>query len=192
MRDFMPTSLGESLTSTRTGLERIVYTSGEMAAPETIRLTSNAFGDHEPIPTRFTDDGARVSPPLAFENIPAETKSLALIVEDADSATTSPICHALVWDIDPRDQALDEAAIDGDVEEAERKGAVIGQNSLLSLGWLPPDPPSGHGPHRYALQIFALDYRPQLDEGSFRIPIVNALQGHILAKGLLVGTYERS
>ena len=190
MLDLMPASLDHSL-ATRSGLERIVYTSGHMAAPETIRLTSGAFGDHEPIPARFTDDGARVSPPLAFDNIPAEAKSLALIVEDADSDTTSPICHALVWDIDPRDSILQEAAIGGDVVEARRKGAVIGQNSLLSLGWLPPDPPLGQGPHRYALQIFALDYRPALAEGSFRIPIVNALQGHILAKGILIGTYER-
>lgn len=191
MLDFMPISLGLALTSTRAGLDRIVYASGDMAAPETIRLTSHAFGDHEPIPTRFTDDGARISPPLAFENVPAGAKSLALIVEDADSATTSPLCHALVWDIDPRDRAFDESALDGDVAEADRKGAVIGQNSLLSLGWLPPDPPVGHGPHRYALQIYALDYRPKIAKGSLRIPIVNALQGHILAKGLLVGTYER-
>ncbi|WP_158810063.1 YbhB/YbcL family Raf kinase inhibitor-like protein [Beijerinckia sp. L45] len=191
MRRFMPAFMDQTSTSLRPGLDRIVYTSGHMAAPETIRLTSEAFRDNEPIPARFTDDGAKISPPLAFENVPRDAKSLALIVEDADSVTTSPLCHALVWDIDPRDSALQEAAIDGDVVEAARKGAVIGQNSLLSLGWLPPDPPVGQGPHRYALQIFALDYRPDLEEGSFRLPIVNALQGHILAKGLLVGTYER-
>lgn len=174
------------------GLEKIVYTSGHMAAPETIRLTSQAFGDHEPIPARFTRDGEKISPPLLFENVPDATKSLALIVEDADSPTPSPLCHALVWDIDPRDGTLQEAALDANAANYRRKGAVVGRNSLLSLGWLPPDPPTGEGPHRYALQIFALDYRPSLQEGAFRLPIVKALQGHILAKGLLVGTYERA
>ena len=191
MHRFMPPSLDQNLSCSWAGLERIVYSSGHMAAPETIRLTSAAFGDYEPIPARFTGDGARISPPLSFENVPVDSKSLALIVEDADSATPSPRCHALVWDIDPRDTSFQESAIDGDGEITIRKGAVIGQNSLLSLGWLPPDPAAGEGPHRYAMQIFALDYRPELAQGSIRISIVNALQGHILAKGLLVGTYER-
>jgi Raf kinase inhibitor-like YbhB/YbcL family protein len=190
MPDLIRTCDDSKLPIIRSGLERIVYRSGEMAAPETIRLTSDAFGDNEPIPSRFTDDGERLSPPLSFENIPTAAKSLALIVEDADSATPAPLCHALIWDMVPQDGTLGEAALDGDAPCA-RQGGVIGQNSFLALGWLPPDPPPGHGPHRYALQIYALDYRPDLDEGSFRIPIVNALQGHILAKGLLVGTYER-
>ena len=72
-----------------------------------------------------------------------------------------------------------------------RCGAVLGKNSFQSLGWLPPDPPTGHGPHRYAVQVYALDYRPDLEEGAGRGAVVKALQGHVVAKGLLVGTYER-
>lgn len=178
-------------TSQQTGLQRIVYKSSLMSAPETIRLTSEAFSDSQPIPVRFTDDGDRISPPLAFENIPAAAKSLALIVEDADSQSPAPLCHALVWDIPPGDGVLQEAALTPDHEPKSRRGAVIGLNSLLSLGWLPPGPPTGQGPHRYALQIYALDYRPSLSEGAFRLPIIKALEGHVLAKGLLIGIYER-
>ena len=71
-------------------------------------------------------------------------------------------------------------------------GTLFGKNSLLGLGWLPPDPPRGHGPHRYAFQIFALDLVPDLDEGAGRGALVTALKGHVLAKGLLVGIYERA
>ena len=191
MLENVPAAIGHALKSIRPGMEKLVYASDAVAAPDTLVLTSGAFADQGSIPARFTADGAKVSPPLAFGNIPAGAQSLAIIVEDADSPTPSPLCHALVWGIAPEDGGFQEAAFDGDAMITTRCGAVLGKNSFLSLGWLPPDPPTGHGPHRYAIQIYALDTRPELEEGTGRGALVQALQGHVLAKGLLVGTYER-
>ena len=67
----------------------------------------------------------------------------------------------------------------------------LGKNSFFGSGWLPPDPPKGHGTHRYCFQVFALDAPAPLDEGAGRGAVVEALRGHVLAKGLLIGTYER-
>ena len=68
----------------------------------------------------------------------------------------------------------------------------LGKSSYLKAAYLPPDPPTGHGPHRYCFQIFALDIVPALEEGAGRGAVVEALKGHVLAKGMLVGTYERA
>ena len=94
-----------------------------MTAPETMSLTSEAFADGGAIPTRHTGDGARVSPPLRFRAIPDGTRSLALVIEDADSPTPSPLCHALVWNIDPLDDGgFQEAALDADAMPTARCG----------------------------------------------------------------------
>ncbi len=68
----------------------------------------------------------------------------------------------------------------------------MGRNSFLRRGWLPPDPPTGHGEHRYAFQLFALD-RQAGDPGETpgRDALIEAMAGHVLAAGLLVGTYSR-
>jgi Raf kinase inhibitor-like YbhB/YbcL family protein len=191
MLENVPAALGHALSSIRPGLDKLVYAGKELAAPETIRVTSEAFADGEAIPARFTDDGAKISPPLAFTNTPAEAKSLVLIIEDADSPTPAPLCHALVWGIAPGDGGFHEAALDADAMPPARCGTTLGKNSFLSLGWLPPDPPTGHGKHRYAFQVFALDVILDLEEGTGRGALVSALHGHVLAKGLLIGTYER-
>jgi len=192
MLEHMPPVIGHSLAGIRPGMEKLAYASAEMAAPETVSITSEAFGNGEAIPARYTADGARLSPPLRFRRIPPGTRSLALIAEDADSPTPAPLCHALVWKIDPLDGGgFQEAALDADAMPTARRGALVGKNSFLALGWLPPDPPPGHGPHRYALQIYALDAVPDLKEGAGRGAVMAALKGHVLAKGLLVGTYQR-
>jgi hypothetical protein len=61
----------------------------------------------------------------------------------------------------------------------------------LSDHYLPPDPPSGHGPHRYVFQIFALDTRLDFEKPPGRGALLEAMRGHVLAKGLHIGLYER-
>jgi Raf kinase inhibitor-like YbhB/YbcL family protein len=192
MLENIPAAIGHALSSIRSGLDKIVYARSELATAETIRVTSEAFADRGVIPARFTDDGARVSPPLRFETIPENAKSLALIVEDADSPTPAPLCHALAWNIVAEDGGLQEAALDADAMPTTRCGVIVGKNSFMTLGWLPPDPPTGHGPHRYAFQVYALNVQLDLDEGTGRGALVEALKDHVLAKGLLIGTYERA
>ena len=189
MLENLPAAVGHALKAIRPGLEKIVYTG--IAAPETIRLTSPAFASGGTIPARFTEDGAKVSPPIAFDGLPDGTRSLTLIVEDADSPTPAPLCHALVWAIPPQDGGFDEAALDADAMPTARGGVGMGKHSLLGTGWLPPDPPTGHGPHRYVFQIYALDYEPTLEDGAGRGAVVDSLRGHVLAKASLIGLYER-
>jgi phosphatidylethanolamine-binding protein (PEBP) family uncharacterized protein len=68
---------------------------------------------------------------------------------------------------------------------------VLGRNSFLAAEWLPPDPPTGHGPHLYVFQMFALDRKLDFDNHPGRGEVVKAMKAHVLAKGLLIGTYER-
>ena len=68
---------------------------------------------------------------------------------------------------------------------------TLGRNTFLSAGWLPPDPPTGHGPHLYVFQIFALDRKLEFSGHPSRSQLARAMKGHVLAKGLLIGTYER-
>ena len=154
-------------------------------------VSSPAFADGETLPSRFTNDGEGLSPPLAFTEVPDGTVSLALVIEDADSPTPAPLCHALVWNIGPEARELAASALNANAQLTERHGARVGKNSFMSLGWLPPDPPTGHGPHRYVFQVYALKIRPSLDEGAGRNALLDAMRSHVLAKGYLVGIYER-
>ena len=71
-------------------------------------------------------------------------------------------------------------------------GHALGQNSFLRAEWLPPDPPTGHGPHDYVFQIFALRQSLALAEAPGRGALIDAMRGHVLAKGTLTGVYYRS
>ena len=193
MLENVPAAIGQALSSIRPGLGKLSYARDELAAPETLAVTSDAFAHEGAIPPRFTADGAQVSPPLRFSNVPVGTRSLALVVEDADSPTPAPLCHALVWNIEGRDGGFHEAALDADAPVPARRGASFGKNSFMKAGWLPPDPPTGHGAHRYCFQLFALGGMPALEEGAGRGAVVKALAAaRVLARGMLVGTYERA
>jgi phosphatidylethanolamine-binding protein (PEBP) family uncharacterized protein len=67
----------------------------------------------------------------------------------------------------------------------------VGRNSALQAAWLPPDPPPGHGVHRYAFQLFALGQAPDFSDSPGRDEVVEALRAHAIASGLLIGTHER-
>ena len=95
--------------------------------------------------------------------------------------------HAIAWGLTSgRSQLLEGAlsAPDGRIQ--------VGRNSLFGNGYTPPDPPPGHGPHRYAFEVFALDYDPPLGAVPGRSQVLAALKGHVLARGVLTGVYERT
>ena len=194
MLGHLPSALGHALDGLRAGAASLTFHGEAAAAPETIALTSPAFAAGGALPVRFTADGEGVSPPLAWTGVPEGTAALLLLVEDADSPTPSPLVHAIVTDLPPCDGTLAENALPGPAEdspEAPPEGAGMGRNSFLRGGWLPPDPPPGHGPHRYAFQLYALDRDPAFDGTPGRGAVEAALRGHLLAKGALVGTYGR-
>ncbi len=187
MLEKLPTLVGRSLLRVRPGLNRIVAArNGISNAPQSITVESPAFADRTPLPVRFTADGEGISPPLRWFDMPDGVRSIALIVEDADSPTPVPLVHAIVGHLPPLLSELVDGAL---VDRAG--GPLLGKNSYFRAAWLPPDPPPGHGPHRYVFQIFALDHDPELGAHPGRHTLVEALQGHTLARGMLIGTYAR-
>jgi Raf kinase inhibitor-like YbhB/YbcL family protein len=116
------------------------------------------------------------------------TRSLVLIVEDADAPTPVPLVHALLFDIPPDTRHIAEGAIGG---PAGTESGETGRNSYLRSNWLPPDPPSGHGLHHYAFQLFALNTPIDLTGHPGRSALMEAMTGHVVAAGMLTATYER-
>jgi hypothetical protein len=189
MLEHVPHWLGRALSGLRAGVDKIAIVELGRDLPG-LELMSPAFPHGGRLPPRFTADGEGVSPPLVWTVPPAGTASLALLVEDADAPTPQPIVHAVVWGLPADAGRLEEGAIapDGD----GWRGRDVGRNSFRQEGWLPPDPPTGHGEHRYCFQLFALDARPP-DPGASpgRSALTEAMRGHVLAAGLLVGGYSR-
>jgi Raf kinase inhibitor-like YbhB/YbcL family protein len=191
MLEKLPEAVGRALQGVRAGLDSIVFnTLGLREGMASIALTSVAFVDHAPLPSRYTADGEGLSPPLQWDGLPSGVASLLLIVEDADSPTPNPLVHAIVVGLLPADGSLPEAAIPS--RDQEGIGLHVGRNSSLQPTWLPPDPPPGHGVHRYAFQLFALAGTPVFSEAPGRDEVFEALRVHAVASGLLIGTCERS
>ena len=190
MLEHVPHWLGAALRNVRAGGSKLAIVQEELGAFDTIDLSSPAFADGGRLPERFTADGAGVSPPLVWGPLPHATQSLALIVEDPDAPALQPLVHAIVWGIPGDTHRLAEGAIGAD-GEGEADGRDVGRSSFFREGWLPPDPPTGHGAHSYAFQLFALG--PCADPGPTpgRSAILRAMSGNVLAAGLLIGTYSR-
>ena len=191
MLEKLPEALGQMLKGQRAGLENILFNAIDLReGTARLTLTSAAFVDHAPIPRQYTTDGEGVSPPLDWIGVPPGTKSLALIVEDADSPTPAPLVHSIAVDIDPLRKQLLEGELQ-QTDEGRNTALALGRNSYLTQAWLPPDPPPGHGVHRYAFQLFALAEGEPFTEAPGRHELVEALRSRAIASGCLIGTYSR-
>lgn len=193
MLEKLPDALGEALDQVRAGLTHTLFHAVDLReGTARLQLGSLAFVDHGPLPERFTADGEGVSPPLHWSGVPAQAVELVLIVEDADSPTPLPLVHAIVHGL-PADAdeggALAEGAMSADPDSPPQ--VAMGRNSLLMARWLPPDPPPGHGVHRYVFQLWALEPGEPLPDTPGRERLAEALAARALASGCLVGTYER-
>ena len=147
---------------------------------ENFRLTSPAFADNEHIPAKYTSDGEDVNPELRIENVPAGTKSLALIVEDPD-APNGLWVHWVVWNINPNIGTL--------VEHAEPRESVIGKNSWGHNQYGGPCPPSGT--HRYMFKLYALDTTLDMAGSASKGQLDVAIDRHVLAEAVLTGLYRK-
>ena len=190
MLERLPDVVGHALRGQRAGLDKIAFQAVDLrAGMASIALTSAAFVDHAPIPAAYTADGPGVSPPLRWSGAPADAGSLVLIVEDADAPTPQPLVHAIVVDLVGTSGDLVEGAMAS--KDHEGPAVRMGRNSYLQASWLPPDPPPGHGVHRYAFQMFALTRGALFDGTPGRDAVLAAIGAHGLASGCLIGTYER-
>lgn len=151
----------------------------------TIEMSSSAFADGATIPTKHTDDGANVSPPLSWGAPPPRTVSFALICEDPD-APSGLFVHWLLWGIKADERGLPEGIVaTGDPDDRGQ-----GENGFGGIGWGGPSPPPGK-PHRYVFRLYALDHVPKLEPGASRRALERAMEGHVLATGKLIGRYGR-
>ena len=191
MLEKLPHIIGQHLRGKGPGLDKTMYFAPAFAdIPEAIQLTSPALTDAEAIPARYTEDGEKLSPPLAWASVPAGTDTVLRVVEDADSPTPAPIVHALVLDLPAQDGRLEEGELR--VSRSEGGTRTLGKNTFLKTAYLPPDPPPGGGTHRYVFQVYALDQPTGLAEGAGRAAVRDAIRGHVLARGCFVATYERA
>lgn len=190
MLEHVPAWLGSLMRNVRAGHAKLVIVDPRLdLGNAVIDLGSPAFANQGRLPVRFTADGEGVSPPLVWGAVPEGTVSLALIVEDPDAPAPTPLVHGIVWGLPVDAHRLAEGAIARGGEDDE--GGDVGRNSLFGEGWLPPDPPTGHGSHDYVFQLFALSHLPELGANPGRSGLVKAMRGHILGAGMLVGTYSR-
>ena len=141
-------------------------------------IKSPAFENNKLIPSKYSCDGEEISPPITVENIPPQTKTLALILDDPD-APRGTFDHWIVWNISPN----------GKIAENSIPGTQ-GLNSADQQAYIGMCPPSGT--HRYFFKVYALDTKLELKANSTKKKdLEKAMQGHVLAKGELIGLYSR-
>jgi Raf kinase inhibitor-like YbhB/YbcL family protein len=150
----------------------------EVVQMGSMRLTSSAFQEGGMIPVKYACDGQDMNPPLRFEGVPVEAKSLALIVDDPD-APSGDWVHWVLWDIDPKTKEIRENSSAG----------TEGTTSFRRAGYGGPCPPSGT--HRYFFKAYALDEKVNLPTSAGKRELLDAVEGHILAKSQLMGKYSK-
>ena len=150
-----------------------------------IKLTSTAFIEGEMIPRKYTCDGPDISPQLDLGEIPAKAQSIALICDDPDAPAGTWV-HWVLYDWPVGEKAIPQG-IPGEKNLAN--GAKQGINDFRRIGYGGPCPPGGT--HRYFFKIYALDIRLNLVPGLTKAKLLEAIKGHILAEGQLMGKYKR-
>jgi Raf kinase inhibitor-like YbhB/YbcL family protein len=151
-----------------------------------IELTSTAFQEGQTIPKQYTGDGRDLSPPLKWGDPPAGTRSLALIVEDPD-APRGTFTHWVLFNLPAEARELGEGV---PPKPTLPDGAMQGINDFGKVGYGGPSPPPGK-PHRYVFKLYALDTPLDLGPGATRQQLLQAMDGHVLDEGQLMGRYGR-
>lgn len=150
-------------------------------------IESPSFAESKTIPRRYSCDGQDISPPLAWRGVPSGTQSLALIVDDPDApdpaAPRMTWVHWLLYNLPPDSNGLEEGVA------TLPAGTLLGLNDWQRTGYGGPCPPVGR--HRYFFKLYALDIRlPDLHHPD-KAALEQVMQGHVLARAELVGTYQR-
>jgi Raf kinase inhibitor-like YbhB/YbcL family protein len=164
----------------------------ETATQAPITVSSTAFGQGGIIPDLYSSYDQNASPPLRWTEGPRGTQSYAVLIEDPDAKTTPlPVVHWVVWNIPTTVSALREGLPGLDRLE-DPMGLRQGPNTAAgNVGYKGPHPPGGDPPHHYHFEVFALDRMLDLRAGANREDLVKAMSGHVLAKGELIGLFNR-
>ena len=150
------------------------------SAPRALQVSSPAIRDGQPLPRRFTCDGASVSPPLRWTGVPAKAREMAILVEDPD-APGGTFVHWIAYGLDPGSSGVAAGA----------SAPKVGKNSFGDRGYGGPCPPKGDKPHRYVFAVYALGDRIELGGGASPATVRTAIARVALARGTLTATYGR-
>lgn len=182
--------LGTILRRVHAGQHYLAWNHPVLATlPDVINLNSPAFADGQLIPQRYAAPGIgeNLSPPLNWSNIPPDTAELILIMEDPDAPLPRPVVHALVLGIPPNTTGLPESAFTPPTPPIH-----LGCGSFNRHVYSGPRPVLEHGPHHYHFQLIASGRPLAFTHPPTRNELLAALADSALAKGRLIGTYERS
>ncbi len=186
MLEKTPDFIGRALAGLRAGSNHLMWAEAPVGDAQKMDVSSTSFGDGGLLPAVHTADGSGVSPQISWRGTPQSAAGVLIVVEDADSPTPRPIVHLL---------ALAPADALGVAEEGDLNSGggafTLGHNSFGGAGWLPPDPPPGHGPHSYVTQVFALAAPALLTAGFSKHDAVKALEAGVLAFGVTHAVYGR-
>src|SRR4030066_2101551 len=150
-----------------------------------INVGSAAFTEGGMIPKQVTCDGADISPSLSWSTVPEGTKSIAIIVDDPDAPAGTWV-HWLVYNLPPDLKGLPENIL---AKETLANGGLQGMTDVRRIGYGGPCPPSGT--HRYIFKVYAVDKLLDLYPRAIKKRLLQAMEGHILAEGELMGKYRR-
>ena len=145
-----------------------------------MRIKSPAFEENQPIPVTFTCNGENHNPPLEFTDVPSETQSLALIMDDPD-ATSGIFTHWLIWNIPPEAIKIEEGIVP--------EGSEEGLNSAGQKGYMGPCPPSGT--HRYFFKLYALNKRFSVSSNITKKELEDEISNSLVDKAEFIGTYGK-
>lgn len=148
-------------------------------------IKSTAFGEGDLIPRKYTCDGADVSPPLSWSQPPEGTKSMVLLCDDPDAPMGTWV-HWVLYGLSPDTLEISENIPD---DKEVLGGAKHGINDFRKYGYGGPCPPGGI--HRYFFKLYAVGTEVDLDPGATKGEVLDAIKGHVLAEGQLMGRYSR-
>ena len=153
-----------------------------------VNIINPAFNDGEPIPPRYSCEDVDISPPINWDqpdlSVP-EDGSIAIICDDPDAPGGTWV-HWVIFNIPPETRTLPEMVMP---REEQENGVLQGVNSWGTIGYRGPCPPSGT--HRYYFKIYVLDTKLDLSSGITKDELLNAMKGHVLDEGQVMGTYTR-
>ena len=177
-------------------LASMAFEVGAQDAPETISVTSSAFDHHGMVPESNSAYGENVSIDLAWADLPEGTQQLALICDDPIvveiGMMEQPFVHWVMYNIPASASGLPAGLpSDATLEMEGLEGAVNGLNGLGRSGYFGPRPPANGQLHAYHFRVYALDDSLNLEPGLGKAELLDAMNGHVLATGMLMGHYER-
>jgi Raf kinase inhibitor-like YbhB/YbcL family protein len=148
-----------------------------LVSNKTLVIESPAFGSNGVIPSKYSCNGSNINPELSIKDIPKNAISLALIMDDPD-APKGTFVHWVMWNIPVQERIAENSA-----------PGVQGKNGKNDNKYTGPCPPSGM--HHYHFKIYALDTKLDLPASTDKMALLDAMKGHIIASGELIGTYTK-